>query len=340
MRLLFMIPMIFVIILAAIVIGLLVFCIINKKMRKRGNFRKIAMLGIIALILARPVFLGGTDESQTNNLTIFFVVDMTGSMAVKDQNNGEKYRYDQVQEDIKYLIKSFPGSRYSMLVLDNGIYTAMPISTNTDSIYFAANSLKPKNSYYGIGTNLNNLLTYATTRVESFSKSHPELLNVFFFFSDGEDTSNEAVSINGSFKNKISGGATFGYGSEDGGVVHQVTMQNSKNASDTITEDCVKYFGSSFERDSNYCAISKMDQGNLKRISSQLGIEYYYRENNTIPDEVINSIKKQIQYSGSELTNGYIDTYWVLAIIVLGLLIWDFYDSFNRVLLERAVKHA
>ena len=337
MRLLFMIPMIFVIILAAIVIGLLVFCIINKKMRKRGNFRKIAMLGIITLIMARPVFLGGTDESQTNNLTIFFVVDMTGSMAVKDQNNGVKYRYEQVQEDAKYLISNFPGSRYTMLVLDNGIYTAMPISTNTDSIYSAANSLMPKSSYYGIGTNLDNLLSYATARVESFSKKNPELLNVFFFFSDGEDTSNETVSINGSFKNKISGGAVFGYGSEDGGIVELI--EQKKNGVEK-TGECVKYFGSSFERDSNYCAISKIDQNNLKRISNQLGLEYYYRDDNKIPDDMINSIKKQIQYSENESTNGYIDTYWILAIVLLGLLIWDFYDSFNRVLLERATKHA
>ena len=141
MRFFPMIPLVFIIVYAAIVVGMLIVCLINKRWRKRGNFRRIAMLGIIALILARPSFPNGASEAQTNNLTIFFIVDMSNSMAVKDQNGGKKYRFEQVSEDINSIISAFPGSRYSMIALDTGIYTAMPISTNIDSARSAADNL-------------------------------------------------------------------------------------------------------------------------------------------------------------------------------------------------------
>lgn len=337
MRFFPIIPLVILIIYVAIVVGVLIVCLINKKWRKRNNFRRIAMLGIIALILARPAFPNGANESQTNNLTIFFVVDMSNSMVVKDQNGGKKYRYEQVTEDINSIINAFPGSRYSIITLDTGIYTAMPISTNTDAARSAADNLMPKYSYYGIGTNLNNLLNYSVNRISNYSKHNPELLNALFVFSDGEDTSDEVVSISGSFKKSVSGGAVFGYGSKEGDVIKKIDIEKGRTI---VSDDCIKYFGSVYRRDSKYCVISQMNEDILTRISTSLGVNYYHRESNKIPDEIINDIRKEIKYSGSESTDGYIDIYWILAIILLGLLIWDFYDSLNRLLLERTMKHA
>lgn len=335
MRLLFMLPPIFIVVLTTAALILLLLCLARKKWRKAYNFRKITMLGLIILILARPVFLNGSTEIQNSNLAIFFIVDMTSSMAAKDQNNGNNYRYEQVKADINKIVNKFPGSRYSLLILDNSIYTAMPSSANTDSILAAVKTIAPKDSNYGIGTNLGTLFNYVGLRLNSFSQKNPSLHNIVFFFSDGEDNSGKPFNTSVNFKKLIDGGAIFGYGTEDGDTIHKTytSIDGSQK------EDCVHYNGNDgYTRDANNCVISKLDEDNLKKIANKLGLEYYRRDADEIPSNAINNIDNETQNNGDALTDGYIDTYWFFAMLLLFLLIWDFYRSFNYILLERVKK--
>jgi hypothetical protein len=51
--------------------------------------------------MARPVFyVQTTVETALNNLDIYFVVDMTGSMIAKDCENGQARRYEKAIDDI------------------------------------------------------------------------------------------------------------------------------------------------------------------------------------------------------------------------------------------------
>lgn len=326
-----MIPPVWICLIATVAIALLIICLLKKKMRKRRNFRRIAMLGVVTLILARPVFLGGTSELQTNNLAIFFVVDMTNSMVVKDQNSDSTYRYEQAKKDIDNIANEFTGSQFSVITLDTSIYTAMPMSYNVDSVNSAIESISPKTTKNSIGTDLSSLLGYTASRIDSFSKDNPNLLIIVFFFSDGEDNSGKQLSIDSSLSSSINGGAVFGYGSGSGGEVH--TIEPSTWPLEA-SNNCL-------ERDENdkNCVISAINETNLQRIAKSLNVNYYLRDNDNLPMNAVNDIKKQIQYSGSESADGYIDCYWILAIILLALLIWDFYDSFNKILAERSSKH-
>ena len=349
-RFLLLVPLVFILVYVSIIVGLLVFCIINKKWRKRENFRRIAMMAITALVLSRPVFVNGYADTLNSNLVLFFVVDSSGSMATKDQNGGAKYRYEQVIDDVKELISTFPGSHYSVITTDVSIYTALPITTNTDSALAAADILIPKDSLYSSSSDLSGLLNYAEKRLLSFSEKNPGLKKIVFFFSDGENNANSILSINKSVDEHITSGAVFGYGSEDGGAVMTIRrITNSKVGGSEnrkigtyVSDQCLKaYYGlGSVTTDSNGCVVSRMDTDTLRRIADGLGVKYYYRNNEKLPEELLNNIRKEISLSGSKSTEGYVDLYWIFMIILLGLLIWDFYDSLNKVLLERSMKHA
>ncbi len=339
MRLLFMLPPFFIVVLTTATLILLLLCLARKKWHKAHNFRKIAMLGLTILILARPVFLNGNTEMQNSNLAIFFIVDMTSSMTVKDQNNGNNYRYEQVKADINKIVNKYPGSRYSLLILDNSIYTAMPSSANTDSILTAVKTITPKDSNYGIGTDLGSLFNYVGLRLNSFSQKNPSLHNIVFFFSDGEDNSSESFSTSINFKKLVDGGAIFGYGTEDGDIISKKITTKRTDGATYQKEGCVEYTGNgSYKRDANNCVISKLDENNLKKIADRLGLEYYRRDTDEIPPNAINNIDNKTQSNGNTLTDSYIDTYWLFAMLLLFLLIWDFYRSFNCILLERAKK--
>ncbi len=332
MHLLFMIPPIWVCLIATVAVALLVICLLKKRLRKHRNFRRIAMLAILALILARPAFFGGTSELQTNNLAIYFVVDMTSSMVVEDQNAGSKYRYEQAKDDLKNIANEFPGSQFSVIALDTSIYTAIPMSYNADSVNSAIESVSPKTTKNGIGTDLSSLLEHTTKHISSFSKDNPNLSIIVFFLSDGEDNSGRQLSIDSSLASLVDGGAVFGYGSENGGKIHTIETNSWPLI---VSDDCLRH-----SINDKSCVVSTINELNLQRIAKSLNVNYYLRDSNNLPMDAINKIKKQIQYSGSKSTDDYIDCYWVLAIILLALLLWDFYDSFNKILAERSSKHA
>ena len=148
MKLMPIIPGWIVLIFAVIVIALLVLCIIKKKYRKTDNFRRIGILLLIVMIMCRPVLRGGTSEAQLTNINVYFIVDATNSMAVKDCENGEKRRYEKLAEDVKEIAKQFPGAQYSIFAQDISTYVALPLSTNIDTLYSYANAIIPKHESY------------------------------------------------------------------------------------------------------------------------------------------------------------------------------------------------
>ena len=77
-----MIPVIIIYILAAGILAFLVFCIMNKKFRKLKVFRRIAIVALIVLSLARPGIGRSNVERELSDTNVFFVIDNPGSMVV------------------------------------------------------------------------------------------------------------------------------------------------------------------------------------------------------------------------------------------------------------------
>ena len=328
-----MFPVVIICAIGIIAVTLLVLCLIRKKQRKIINFRRISILFLIVLILIRPVFPDGSDTTEENNINIFFAVDSSSSMSAKDVDG--KRRFEQVKDDIVYISNELPGSQYSIITLDSVVHTTMPLSSNVDLLKTSTEMILPNESLYGGGTNLNDLLNTAEDHIKTYSKKNPDKINVLFVFSDGEDTTNSVVHLSAAFKNIISGGAVFGYGSEDGALIEDYAYDRKE------WSNCVAYYGleskvRTEKVDGKNCVISSINETFLKNISNSLNLDYYHRNSNDMSREIIDNVKANIVYRADSTIESHTDIYWLFAIVAICLLLWEFADSFYKILLERS----
>lgn len=72
-------------------------------------------------------------------------------------------------------------------------------------------------------------------------------------------------------------------------------------------------------------AVSKIDEKNLKKIASDIGIDYISMNKQSQIDDKLDSIKqKWIKSSDIEETNTYTDIYYIFVIPACILLVYDF----------------
>lgn len=334
----------------AIVIGLLILCVSGKKFRKKKNIRRVIMLGLVAIILARPVFLDGKARNETNNLNIYFVVDATNSMSVTDVEGSP--RYVKVAKDVYDIVKALPGSRYSVIIQDSANYVAVPISTSTDfvsSIWSEKDAENPAKSGKGLltpktiersnGTDFNSLLSLTYDKIYSYKKSFPARKNILLFMSDGENTDGNTIDNLGTLRSNIDGGAVFGYGSVNGGLV----LNNGSGKSPYVKYDGKDMSVETTSKgcDGKNCVVSKINETILKSIADKLGVQYYHRENGDIPSSLIDAINEVTQYeTEDETSDTYRDIYWIFSMILIILLLWDFREVLDNVMREKEFKHA
>ena len=320
-------PMIPVFIIYAALLGLVaftVYSISNKKLRHLRTFRRIFIVALLLLALARPVLTGGESERSLSSLNIFFVVDNTNSMVAKDMDNNSQYRYKVVSEDIKSIVKLFPGAKYGVIILDFGNRQAVPLMSDADTIYSFADAILPKNGTLTHDSELGGLLNYSAERIKSYSEKFPDRKNLLIFMSDGEDANSNRTEVPSDLRKLLSGGAVIGYGTTTGSVIGKV-----KNDGTISSDDYIKDKGS--------VHISKLDEDNLKEVASNLNVKYYKRSSSAgIFDNTDNFIDSHAAYSRSdEKTDNYKDLYWVIILIAIGLALWDFSTILDELLLER-----
>ena len=306
-----------------------VFCIARKSFRKIRIFRRIGILALVLITLARPVVTGGHSERDLSNINVFFIVDNTGSMAVQDIDQGSKRRYEKVAEDIKKIADLFPGAKFGVVAADYSVRRALPLVNDINAVYSYANSLKPKNSALSTKSNSAELLNYSAKQIKQYNTRFPERSSIVFFMSDGEDDNDVSESIASDFKDSIVGGAVIGYGSTTGGKVPVIDYHGEI--------DEYSYIKNSTGEEH----VSKLDEQKLKQISQNLGINYYNRlQSNDIFNNTDNFIDIMVTYKKSDTdVSSYEDLYWIFMIGAIALILWDLYEILNTLMRERkAVK--
>lgn len=108
-------------------------------------------------------------------------------------------------------------------------------------------------------------------------------------------------------------GLCFGYGTEKGGKM-KVKDYNDK---EVYLEDYTEY---PFQD-----AISKIDENNLKSIANDIGIDYIHMQQQSDINNKLKDIQKSVinDFENSS-KNSYTDTYYIFAIPLLGMLIYEF----------------
>ena len=318
-------PIYIIALLAIFIVALSVFCIIKKKYRSVATLRRILVLVFLLITLLRPSLADGTVQQVSMDVTLFLIIDNSNSMYVEDVNGDT--RMSALKKDALKIIKTFPGAHYSILALDKATYTLLPTTTDLNATIVGIDTLDATSSQDSSGSNLNDLIVFAQEGIKQYNKKHPESQNIVVLMSDGETTTDSVDAISFSSFKAVSAGLVLGYGSSEGGVAPYFAS----------------YANRGVVKENQYCpsCISKINEDYLQKVASNYHFEYTHSYGD-IDTALINNLKdtakSKIDTSSNKSAGSNTEFYWIFALIVLVLLLWEFASSFNVILSEYEVK--
>ena len=318
------IPVYIIVILLVACLCFTVFCISKKEFRHTKFFRRIGLIVLLLCTMARPATYDVTPTRVVyNNLDVYFIVDMSGSMSAKDCDGGSTMRYKMAIDDILEISRRFNGSSFSIIASDYSTYTALPLTSDYNMLVTAVNSLSPKNSSLSADSNINDALKQAADHiVRSQNQSTTKRGVVLFYLGDGEDNTNDSIVIPAELKSVALTGLVLGYGTESGAQLYKI------NSSGQITNDEIKD-----EYDRNI--VSRLNKTNIAKIGDELGLKYSYRNNGMVDVKLLDGINQGLQEYVMEDRDNYKEYYWISALGFIALLLWEFSYILNKILLER-----
>lgn len=294
-------------------------CIILILMKRKGVIPFLRQLLIIVLLFAINLRImipgeGGTQVTKQRDLQVVFVIDKTISMLANDYD-GHKERLEGVKADCSYIIDHLAGSNFSVISYHNMANVMSPFTEDTDHVKATIDSIYPIDTSAARGTNVG----VAKQCLLDLLKSHDNnKKTVVFFISDGENNSKEKMESFAEVAEYIDGGAVLGYGTTKGGTM---TIRTGYTADyyEEITD---------WSEWPSKPAVSKLDEGNLKKIAGEMGIEYVHMEKTQVIDRVLTTIEKQStletdmkqENAKNDKTDGATDLYYLFVIPLVIML--------------------
>ena len=289
--------------------------------------KMLKILGICAVVLIiviglRPMLPNGEAVTFKNNVDVIFVMDGTLSMLAEDYN-GNNRRIDAVIDDIQYIVDEIPGAYYSLIEFDNNSHINLRSTVDANAAATAAKTTHRVDEFYARGTTITIFKTDLTKILESSSKKDGRK-RVVFIMTDGENTSDEKMESLQDLKDRIDGGAVLGYGTQQGGK-----MKVRDKDDDFCYGFSSDYADPEYLKDwSDYppkTAVSRIDEDNLKKMASELGIEYIHMDKQSNVRPIIDSTKafQKMEEGGEEYS--YDDIYYYFCWPLLVVLIAIFY---------------
>lgn len=288
---------------------------------------KISIIILMFIMNLRFMIPNGESTALNLDLSVLFVIDTSVSMRALDYN-GNKERIEGVINDCCYVIDELSGSKFSIITFGDTAQRIIPFTTDSDMVQAEIKSIKLENDVYAKGTSINIVKDILKKTLEDERRrQNGNTKFVVFFITDGEITK-EGESLNSfsEIKNYISEGAVLGYGTTGGGKI-----VNSTYAEDPSSDYYYKYY-----YDNNFkkvTALSKLDEKNLRQISTDLGIDYIQMNKQNNVNNKLKIIKEQISNSQSaeDKIKSYQDIYFYVAIPLVVLLIINFIIQKRRI---------
>ena len=310
-------PIIPIWLMAVICVGLLI-------IKRKGVWpyiRQILMVVLLFAINLRPMFPGEQEKPDGAHMNVYalFVVDDTISMLAQDYN-GKEERLAGVRADCAYIVDSLPGAKFSVISFHNSATLASPFTDNAEHIKGCVDGLYPLDGLYARGSSLNTPKDMALSTLKQ-AKEKGNGVVAIFFISDGEITDNSKLNSYKELAQYVDGGAVLGYGTSAGGNMY---VQGPYDDEPQMIEDTSDY--------PYKPAVSKIDEGNLKQIATDLGVEYIHTTNIKNVDTILADLRKKAEAStpvtvetDSSTINleGAKDIYFYFAIPLFMLIIYE-----------------
>lgn len=290
-----------------------VFFLFLKRKGAVNYIRQILIVTLLFVINMRIMVRGNDVPAVVPKVDVLFVVDNTISMLAEDYG-GNGRRMDAVKEDCKYITEQFPGASFSVVAFGDSVQRMSPYTVDANMIIETIGLLQGQSKYYAQGTSLNDVMS----AMEQMLDEDRENYTILFFISDGEVTNSEKLKSYKGLDQYVDAGAVLGYGTEQGGPMKTVDYMEEES-------EYLYYYDENYEEK---LAISRIDEGNLKRIASDFGIDYVHMTNQSEIGSVIEALQENVNdleiTEDMESREGYTDIYYLFVIPLLLLLIVDF----------------
>lgn len=282
----------------------------------------VILLFIINLRLMIP---NGEITAIDADLKVLFVIDTTVSMRALDYN-GEEERIKGVINDCCYIIDELAGCKFSIIKFGDEAKRLIPFTNDADMVQNEIKALTLENDLYANGSSLNLSKDILEEALEKELKKDNDSNIIVFYISDGEITKeNEKIESFSKLARYINDGAVLGYGTKEG-----AKMLSSSNKETDTENHYVGYYEEGYKK---ITGISKLDERNLKKISSDLNIDYIHMNKTSNIDYKLRDIKKYISSSQNQEVKikSYKDIYYYFAIPLVLLLILNFIVQKRRI---------
>lgn len=304
----------------AMAVVCVIISIIAKTKNKYSFLRRIIIISLLFVINLRIMIMSPDVQIEANNLDVLFVIDNTISMVAEDQK-GNANRLEAVKKDAEYIINELNGAKFSVVTFNNTSNIVIPYITDSNLAMEAIDTIKVMDKLYAEGSSLNVALEDTVSLLET-SKKKEDRKTIIFFISDGEITNEDTLKSFSDTKKYIDNGAVLGYGTTSGGEMQVEDILDEKM---TYIEDRSVY---PYVR-----ALSKIDEGNLKEIAEDMGVDYIYMEEEKNINSKLKEIRQELlKTAGDEVKEAATDIYYIFVIPILGLLIYELINYKRRLL--------
>lgn len=302
-------------------------CIVLLVLKRKGIIsfiRQIIIVALVFMINLRISIPTGEVIVYGSEIDILFVVDNSISMLAEDYEgkDGTIRRIDAVKDDVEKIVNDFDGARYALITVTDTAQYQIPYTYQGDTVVRAVDALQGPTIMNASGTNFNESIKVILDVVENkdkyYESSEEERVQIIFFFSDGEQLSDEKLKSFDKLCEYIDGGYVFGYGTKDGGDIYVKYDYYS-------SPELFTYYDNNWNEQVVRPAI---DEKSLEKIAEDMGLEYAHM---TKPKQIKDITAEIIEKVGSgEISredhkgDGYTEIYWMFALALAGFLFIDF----------------
>lgn len=277
--------------------------------------RRGLLVGCVALIGLTPAETITTEE-RISNAELYFVIDLTGSMAAEDYDGGDQ-RLDGVKADIEEIIEENPGAHYSVIAFSSTATEQLPLTTDSRALLSWLDTARRESTNYSHGSSINRPVDTLEAVLERSVENNPQNVRVTLFFTDGENTGtgqsdSDAGPDYGHLADLVDGGYVFGYGTREGG---RMLRSNWGEELDGLYIQ---------DPETGEDAISRLDEDNLTALADQLDITYVHRGSPGGAGELVSDIPfEMIAGDGREQRGALNPVLWPIGLAILALIGWE-----------------
>jgi len=297
-------------ILGLALVGLCVWRLIAERGRRIHWIRRTLMALVVIAMVARPGVPGGEVPTGSINVNVFLVVDTSQSIAAEDWGQGEA-RIQGIRDDVRDVAYAFAGSNISVITFDSEPELRVPLTDDGSAVIELVNALRPEIGFFSQGSSISAARDMLQQEIERADASDPGAPTIVFYMGDGEQTAEAPPQSFDTVAPLVDSGFVLGYGTEQGGRMQESTFDQP--AEPVYVQD-----------PAGGDAISRIDEGALQDIASQLGVSYLHRSADVdLAPSLESMTSQQGEVDLSQYEEARLDLYWVLAVPLFLLLTWE-----------------